>query len=333
MLNPCTTWPDKKKRVPRRDCMDEIMRAYPGMSVLGWGAFAVTLLVISPDQKEVVLKLAYLDPVLENTTEEIAIGCMVSSMRLRTPIFGEMYGWQYCTGIPDKWRQIIRETLRQKDPRFAYDDDDEDDEDTLSLQKLFMKTVPVQLIAMEHNGTPFEKMVLTTEEQRQILFLLLHGLLMVRGNHISFRHNDIHEANILLKVRDPSKPLALRLPFSGDPIELHGVTYIPRLIDYGFAKLWNPPETQNSDLFMLRVLFAGTGENFLVDMYEKKRPFDESVLLEPLFESFVNVQRKRVRVESFCQQCFSAPATIQHAKDASRVYCGEKCFVKSNKLF
>lgn len=305
--------------------MDEIIRAYPGMSVLGWGGFGITVLVISPDQKEMVLKISGLTERVEWTTEEVSVGCGLSTLRQKTPFFGEVYGWQYCTGVPEKWREIFLETLHP------------DKIDNLQLRELFLSSLPVKIIAMEHNGVAFSKIRLTKEEKRQVLFLILHGLLTARETYPGFRHRDLHSGNLLLKVRDPAIPLQLRLPISGDAVEIIGVTYIPRLIDYGNATMYAEPELlhlgeRDSDIGSVASL-SSTFARFLDDVYYNRRPFDESLLLDPLFESFVNVQRKRVKIESFCQQCFSGPATIQHAKEPSRVYCGEACFVKSNKLF
>jgi hypothetical protein len=296
-------------------CGDDLLKEYPGFSVIDYGSYGVTALIISPQGNEMVLKIARLYDDGAGSNQETQIACLLNGMRKQTPVFGEVYGWQYCEGIPKKWKEI----LTSMPP----------------VRILFKHNRWFKLIAMEHNGVSYGKMSPSAHERRQVLFLILHGLLVVRQTYPRFQHRDIHDSNILLKVRDPSVPITLELPVSKRMFEMTGVTYIPRLIDYGQSVI-DSDISADVDLDDLRsfVFFEQNMEEhvFLSNIINHGKSLDEDTLLDPFFENVINVQSKRTKIGHLCQTCFSKSATIQHVSDSTRVFCGEACFYKANKF-
>jgi hypothetical protein len=73
----------------------------------------------------------------------------------------------------------------------------------------------------------------------KILFLLLNGLALTRQKYPSFRHNDIHANNVMLK-NNSNPNLTLAVPGnSNQEFMITNLPYIPKIIDFGKTKFGN----------------------------------------------------------------------------------------------
>ena len=82
---------------------------------------------------------------------------------------------------------------------------------------------------------------LDAEAAKKVMFILLHALYVAR-RELQFSHNDIHDGQIMLFLRDPSKPIHL-----GNGYKIENCLYIPKLIDFGASVTGDTKEALFSD--------------------------------------------------------------------------------------
>jgi hypothetical protein len=153
--------------------------------------------------------------------EETTLMLKIAFLSQYCVIFGEFHGWFVCSKIPDGWIDEYG---------FATD-----------LQCWIKKRKHLIVLGLEYTRFSVFDFTYTGRDLKYILFILLHGIGVARRLVPNFRHRDIHSGNILIQKHDELELLPLTLS-CGTIFKLKDVKYIPKLIDFGEAKMDNPDE-------------------------------------------------------------------------------------------
>lgn len=268
----------------------------------------------------------------ENDLKDVKIACLLNGLLSETPIFIRTFGWIKCKEIPSLW---IRGINFKKDVPESF------------TSRGGGRKYPFLFLATYFTSHTWgdKNIHLDLEEYRVMLFLLLHGLWLANKRY-GFKHNDIHQGQILFQICKPDTPITISVNEYRYTVVCQ--RFVPKLVDFGLSTLSGEDSRSESDDSgsesgddMFETSSSGFGDddlNQLFYVFEERmrkdglKPFViqkgptttlESILLkDPLFDSLRNPV-SFVESRLFCDVCSSA-ANVQWQKHGIR-FCDEKC--------
>jgi hypothetical protein len=302
------------------ECMPDVLH----FTFLGEGQNGAVLLLKGDGDKTQVVKITYW-PKFEN---EASIAQKLDVLRPVTQAFITTFGFQVRRGLPNGWKGL----LPSKDNAFNALDWDEYD-----------RAPAIVLIFMEHanhriafpNASASTGSVywhhLNFQEAKQVLFILLHGLMVAR-KELGFSHNDIHDGQVMLLPILHKKRVLL-----GTRHHIDHCRFMPKFIDFGASTLDNAGDS-SLDVWQLKNLF-GELFNMNTELYETEefqlaeasdcRDYQviARILDLPFFSEFQS-KNKRTKASVLCIGCMSSATHL--IDDTNYHVCGNPC---AHKLY
>lgn len=272
----------------------------------------------------------------ESANHELRIACMVNELAKVTPVFVHTVGWLVSRRIPSSWRNV---------PDFKIDGEQFDCA-VSSYMFIFMEKVAYKFDDLA--------IIMTVDNVKQCLFVLLHGLLMAR-HALDFNHNDLHMGNIMFDISGSDEPLHLSLEHVD--FSIHGMGYYPKFIDFGKSQtkttlhhtvIFHPDVKHIFDAFSARFpvamefyndtwkrshqeLLHSQGDNYqiLLHFLIEDTLFDNGIV-QKQHHPASNVKRQRV-ISNRCCLCGTA-ATVTLDTRSDLAFCTDFCALKLNKI-
>lgn len=208
---------------------------------LGEGQNGIVLLVNGDIAGRMVVKITFSDPFIK----EARIAKKLAVLKPYTQAFIATFDSFEHQGLLESWKPML--PPRDQDGRLI-------DWEKYEGRKL-------TYIVMEHSnfriqypdkaapgGVVFWHNV-TSENAKKLLFILLHGLYIAR-RELAFSHNDIHDGQIVLFMRNAKKPVTL-----GEGYEIRDCPIIPKFIDFGASVMEQEGDLFSDDVAQLVITF------------------------------------------------------------------------------
>lgn len=192
-------------------CLDILVKNYKPIAILGKGVYGITLECESKGQPNLVVKIQKTSDVSKN---EVYMGNFINSLKENIPgipdILTQTYSTLTCNTIPESYVKFIID----KKPKY----------------KDFINELesPYIFIVMPKNEVTLADLLVTPDESKTYMFIMLLGLMVIRTYYPWFNHRDIKSDNIMF-VKNP-KPMKFVNEFGTFEMD---VPYLPKLIDYG----------------------------------------------------------------------------------------------------
>lgn len=312
-MHSCSEPPTKSAREDK-DCLSLLTSTYAFIHRIGDKETVTASVVfkLSQETQDVAVKVMPLDDAAVN---DVRIACLLNGMSEQTPIFVRTFGWIKCQTIPWQYKNAPR-AFNQKKKNAMY---------------LF------QVMAFSSHAWTDARIELSMEEYRTMLFLLMHGLWIAREK-TGFRHNDIHQGQVLFQTCKPGTPITVTMGENSYTIKCE--RFVPKLIDFGLASTGEQEKedfsSDSDDMFEKE---QGTIDDDdirnLVYMFEERmkqdglEPFllryttmDEILMRDPIFDNIRKGPRQPVN-SRLCDVCSSVAKHAWGGCDI--VFCGESC--------
>jgi len=331
MMRPCSETPTAKG--PQDEgCLQTLTSMFSFLYRIGNKKTVSASLVFRLSQKsqEIVVKAIPLKK--EEDLKDIKIACLLNGLTEESPIFVRTFGWIKCKEIPPLWTKGLN--LKKDAPE--------------SFSKGKIDNYIFQVMSFSSHPWTDMQISLDLEEYRVMLFLLLHGLLLAK-NRFGFKHNDIHEGQVLFQMCTPNTPIVVEVGKQRYTIVCQ--RFVPKLIDFGLSTIFGEKEEDEDNSYSIsnseeeddfeRVnngVFDDQDIRDLLYMFEQRMEKDkvvpfvfqkgrtatlESILLkDPVFESL----RKNVATINshyFCDVC-SSVAHMEWQNKGIR-FCDDTC--------
>jgi serine/threonine protein kinase len=187
---------------------------------LGTGLNGTTFSLINKENEEdiIAVKLMLAN---KDSFNETNINGNLGILKNDTEIFTSSLGWLIYNEVPDRWKFFLQDLNAAVDLKKQINND--------CCRFLYL--------VMELNSCSLRDLQdVTKEELIQFLFMLLHGIYVAVRKYPYFRHRDIHGENVMVQRLDNPRDIVLKMP--NDKLYIiHGVKYIPKLIDFGETRL------------------------------------------------------------------------------------------------
>lgn len=296
--------------------MEQLAQRFAFVKMLGKGEQGVVFEVIHEQQKMVV-------KVVEMGVEginEIETQCTLNDLDAKTGIFTHAFGWQVCSAMPAAWADFVT----------------------------FDHTERLLFIFMEKTMETWASVPLKPTEEKAILFLLLHGLMVARRDAGGFQHDDIHKENVMLQPIDFTRVVYLDGGYTVGP----RLRFVPKLIDYGYAMIGYESDdddsmfgndsdeegdgTPTTDLGSIQFLFQGRFEAFFNSPQFttarqstlKDHQAIQQLLDMPFFQEYQDKENKPTIRCSVCSASQSRPTQTYwqwRGRDPSLAFCSDAC--------
>lgn len=294
-------------------CVDAIAQKFVFTRVLGQGKQGVAFEVVRKQQKMVV-KVVELGV---DGINEVETQCLLNDLKDKTGVFTHIFGWQVCDEMPAPWAEWVNLRIK-KGERFLF-------------------------IFMEKSIEQWEDVNLKPSEEKAILFLMLHGLMVARRELNGFSHDDIHKENVMLQPIELNKTLSLDDGYVVGP----NLRFVPKFIDYGFSLVGYEEEEEeasdddlfggapeaSTDMASVEFLFMGKFPEFFDTIqFATARQSDmkdyESLqtLLDMDFFREFHGGNKENHMGARCSVCSSSVARYQwQGKNSDYTFCSKAC--------
>lgn len=337
----CKTLPTQNDFYARHDqLLNDFKTDYTLIRFLGAGSFGFVFELQDQMKHSVAIKMVpYLNKITMRSTaqrRELEIMCKLNDLVDTCFIFPRVYGWMTVSALPEEWKDYFEELYEYQE---------------LGFIPYGYRRLPLLLMCTEKVQYTLQDNILISENDLKcILFLLLNGLMHAKKKLKYFAHEDLHNGNIMLTPANRNN--IYRIYDENDErvlYELSGFDFIPKIIDYGFAEVEEKtpgPKAVHNDLEALRVIFIDVYESyglaepafFTSEQYRKAaeeyrethQPMIE--LLEDPYFNIKNIQKivqgtesssKRIKIKS-CIKCSETipKQTKYFCKSSCEDFCG-----------
>jgi hypothetical protein len=319
-LHPCSEIPSNQTTV-EKDCLNDLVNYYNVINYLGHGVYGVTL-YIKRNEHNLAIKILEKN---NDTINEIKAANRVNIVKHLTSIFVNVHGWILCKGIPDEWNERIpwqkvdvynhiKKLHTNKNTNFLY---------------LIMDIYPIEFFDFE---------MFSEIDLIKILFILLHGLIMIKTEFPHFKHGDIHAGNVMIQEKN-NEEIKLEFPYLENAVIIKNVRYFPKLIDFGMTEFENNDNNDDDDKNDLDnifdIIFFKLQEKFPYSKYIKKL---DKILSSQFFEidsdNYTNNNKYFIQVFTsmlFENSLFKNIYTIYEEKQGINQKICSRCNINSTK--
>jgi len=310
------------------DCLDLLTNTFSFIHRIGNKETAAASLVfkLSQNSQDIVVKVLPLKE--ESDLKDIKIACLLNGLSDLTPIFVRTFGWIKCKQIPSLWIKGIN--MKKDAPR------------AFSTKSAYI----FQVMAFSAYTWANTDISLDVEEYRTMLFLILHGLWLARTKY-NFKHNDIHEGQVLFQTCKPNTPIVVSI--GENNFTLICKRFVPKLIDFGFASIGKEEEEEDDyvssseedmfsrdeetketdmDLRDLLYMFSQRMQRDGLSPFKTRASSLEDILTDSLlFKSL----KSNVGIKSYLCDVCSSIATQQWENHPIK-FCDEKCALRWKEI-
>jgi hypothetical protein len=317
-FNPCDKLPKYQKLQPACD-VSELARSYPALIKIGSGSTAIMIGIIG--QTKLAIKIIVFS---QDAVNEILVSCAINKLQNESIIFNRIYGWTVCKTIPDVWKDKLRgqyETAKDLETRIE------------------TQSGRIMLIPMEMYYYRITDIIYGNQDAKKMLFLLIHGISVARRKFPYFRHGDIHNGNIMIKIRVELFPIMCKTS-TGIIYSVENVIHVPKLIDFGQTTFSEKTHFSGNDMTHLKMVFLCFVKNIdreeFVDFFdseeykesEQTKDNDFEVLERLLDHSFFGYNKTKINInQNICSLCSSSVA--QYTYGTIEGICSQKCLDNS----
>jgi hypothetical protein len=173
---------------------------------------------------------------------ELNVACELNSLKDQTNVFVHVYGYLICKRVHNSWLKYpqISEFINSYKNK---------DDKNMNIIYMFMEKPSSSFM---EQGYYFDR-----EELHSLLFILLHAL-YVANDRLGFRHQDVHEYQILMDRTNNQKDNNLYLAIKGQEYKVKRPQGMqPKIIDFGKSHTNNYPSDRDgfNDLSSLFLAF------------------------------------------------------------------------------
>lgn len=328
-MHPCSKTPSLKG-AEDAGCLETLTSTFSFIYRIGDKETASASLVFKLSQKSEHIAIKVIPLREESDLKDIKIACLLNGLLDENPIFVRTFGWIKCKQIPRLWL----EGLNMK----------EDVPEGFTFKK-GKENYIFQIMDFTSYAWTDKKIRIGLEEYRVMLFLLLHGLWLA-NTRFGFKHNDIHQGQILFQTCKPNTTVSVSMGENDYTIECQ--RFVPKLIDFGLSSLGSDSDEESSgdDDSMFESEVDGDLAGILYTFEERMKqdglkPFKfppvhtltmEDVLLkDPVFMSLRNRRVGKIESKFFCDVCSSQNAQVKW-ENSNVKFCDEECAYKWNEI-
>jgi hypothetical protein len=218
-MHPCSETPSLKGK-DDEGCLELLNSTFSFIYRIGDKETVSASLVfkLSQQAQDVAVKVIPLRE--EDDLKDIKIACLLNGLLEESPIFVRTFGWLKCKEIPPLWTKGM-DTKKSVPKSF------------LPYFKGNKKASFVfQVMSFSSHSWTDERIRLDLEEYRVMLFLLMHGLWLAKIRY-GFKHNDIHQGQVLFQTCKPNTPITVSVAENNYTLVCQ--RFVPKLIDFGLS--------------------------------------------------------------------------------------------------